>query len=134
MGDRRGEPDHGAVLKDRMKQEHVLQMLTTGIRIVDREEIALLQRFDRIKLGTRLEDMPDGPKLHRDQFCLSNGIAERIQQRGGPVLGLPQHSGIGRSHQLRAHLPGRGDQRLADDRIIDRVERHAGILFISRLP
>ena len=109
-------------------------MLAAGIGVVDREEVAFLQFLQRIHSSAGLEDVADRPKLHRDQLRLRHRVASRVQQCRGSIACLPQHGGKSRPHQLHAHLARRGNQRLADNRVIDRIECHCASLRRKMLP
>jgi hypothetical protein len=121
-------------MKDRVEQEHVLQVLAAGIGVVDGEEVTRLQRLHWIERPKGLEDVTDRAELHRDQLSLRHRVAVRVQQRGRPVARFPQDGRIGGAHQLHAHLARRRDQRLADDGVVDRIKRHGAVPCRRMLP
>ena len=60
MRDRGGKPDPFAVMKDRVEEKDVLQMLATRIGVVDDEEIVIGQGVQIIGFGAGLKDRADG--------------------------------------------------------------------------
>ena len=122
MRDRGAEADHAAGDEDRREDEHVGDVLAALERVVVDQEVALLQRLDRVALQAGAQGLADRPELHRDELGLRHRVAVPVHQAGRAVARLAQDGRIGRADQLHAHLARRRDQRLADDGLVDRAE------------
>ena len=123
MRDRGAEADDAAVDEDRREDEHVGDVLAALERVVVDQEVAFLERLDRMAPEAGAQGLADRAQLHRDQLGLRHGVAVAVHQAGRAVARLAQDGRVGRADQLHAHLAGAGDQRLADDGVVDRAQR-----------
>ena len=116
---RGAEADDPAGDEDRREDEDVRDVLSALERVVVDQEVAFLQRLDRMALQAGAQGLADRAKLHGNELGLRHRVAVAVHQAGRAVARLAQDGRIGRADQLDAHLARRGDQRLADDGIVD---------------
>src|SRR5688572_6119405 len=98
------EGDKFALVEYRRIYEYVLQVLAAAVWVVVDVEVAFTQRVDWMHGGASTEDLRHRPQLHGYQLGLGDDVALPIEQRGRRVLSLAHDVGVGRSHQLGAHL------------------------------
>ncbi len=116
---RRAEAHDPAADEDRREDEDVGDVLAAFERIVVDQEVAFPERIDRMALQAGAQGFADGTQLHGDQLGLGDGVAVAVHQARRAIARFAQDGGVGGADQLHAHLAGAGDQRLADDGIVD---------------
>ena len=122
------EADDPAGDEDRREDEDVGDVLAALERVVVDQEVAFLERLDRMAPQAGAQRLADRAELHGDQLGLGHGVAVAVHQAGRAVARLAQDGRIGGADQLHAHLAGAGDQRLADDGIVEGTELGHAVL------
>ena len=119
--------------EDRREDEHVGNVLAALERVVVDQEVAFLQRLDRMAFQAGAQRLADRAELHGNELGLGHRVAVAVHQAGRAVARLAQDGRVGRADQLYAHLARRGDQRLADHGIVDGTQLAHGDLRRIRL-
>ena len=104
-------------------------MLSAFERIVVDVEVALFERLDWEQLGAGTKCSGHRAELHGNKFCLGDDVAVAVQQRGRGVARFAHDGRVGRANELGPHFARRGDQSLADDRVIDGIEHVAAVVW-----
>ena len=122
VGDRAGEGDELALDEDRRINEHVLQVLPARVRIVGDIEVTVLKALHRINGSAGAKDLGHRAELHRNELGLRHDVAVAIEERGRCIRRLADDRRIGGANELDSHLARGGDEALADDGVINRIE------------
>ena len=110
-----GERHQLAVVEDRHREGHVVEMAAGDVGVVGEQDVARLEilRAEMRELG--LHRVAHAADEHRQAEPDRHRVALRVEQPDGEVERLVDDHVVGGAHQVGLHLLGRGDETVAHD-------------------
>ena len=133
MRHRRRERHDLAVVKDRQREDHVVEMAAHDVGVVGQQNVAGLDAVGSVELELRFDRIGEAANEHRQTEADRDRVAVRIEEADGVVERFVDDRIVGGPHEVRFHLIGDRDQRVADDLGGDRIVsslRHASTVRI----
>ena len=118
----RGERHQLAVVENRQRVDHVVQMAAHDVAVVGKENIAGMNIVLAPVRDLGLDRIRQTADKHRQAETDGNRVAVAIEQPDGKILRLIDDRVIRRAHQIGLHLAGDGDHRAADHLGGERVD------------
>ena len=110
-----GERHQLAVMEDRHREGHVVEMAAGDVGVVGEQDVARLEILDAVMIELGLHGVAHAADEHRQSEPDRHRVALRVEQADGEVERLVDDHVVGGAHQVGLHLLGRGDETVAHD-------------------
>ena len=129
-----GEEDDATVAEDGSEHQDVVGVDAAAVRIVQREDIALLHRIERALFEQRRQRAAEARPVHEARRGgLRDELARCVENRRARVGTLLDEGAVRGPHDDDARLLGRHQQAAADDLACDGVVDGRGVRHASDL-
>ena len=117
-----GERHHLAVVEDRHRECHVIEMAAGDVGVVGQQDVAGIEILHAVVIELGLHGVAHAADEHRQAEPDRHRIALRVEQPDGEIERLVDDHVVGGAHQVGLHLLGRGDETVAHDFGGDRID------------
>ncbi len=109
--------------EDRHRERHVIEVAAGGVGVVGEQHVARLDAVDPEMPQLRLHGLAHAANEHRQAEADRDRVAGGVEQADREVERLVDDHVVGGAHQVRLHLFGDADERVAHDFSDDRIGR-----------